>query len=345
MQESSDLSQTPNAVRVELKTSSTSPIQTLFARVQGQETISISSAATAVQLPRRGVFLVDLSRHSHNETHISYPVASSSLPNPEYGTFGHPRFAGEYVYKPTNNCITPWTTLCPNRLSCNFNAGGTGASPTDLYTTIYNGRYRVGFSWVNYLIDDRLGAISAKTTHYKSDYVCFNTNPYVDTLPTAPLTTPTTINYPNPPADSGSSYLVDNYYGLTDTGETYDGAEPLNTMLVGINEAVKQFKENIVPSDEITVIGFDGSASIDIRTIGPLAINPLDPTFQELENLSDISLADPANGNHSDYLNSRFEKHMFFPRVHSNGDDRQKKYRRSIKTRKRSFNFCRQSNK
>ena len=91
-------------------------------------------------------------------------------------------------------------------------------------------------------------------------------------------------------------------------------------MISSINQAIAFLQSNQIPSDEISVIGFDGSAGIDIRTLGPFSIDvastdPQGNSFQELIDLSNLDAADPNHPRHLQYKQSRFADHMFFPRV------------------------------
>ena len=353
----SDAALTPNATRVELKTATNSPIQTLFARVKGQETINISSTATAVQLPRRGVFLVDLSRHSHNETHLPFQVASNPTitpyssgvavidPSSATGEFGNPRFAGEYSFLLRAPTSCPISNQCLTTGACTMERGNTeGRPPFGIYTTppdLFNTVYKNVIGGTPSRITENTRPIASPNTrptkHYKTDYFCFNVNTHNDTLPDNDPTdsTPPAVDTYSSTSTPGVSYLIDTYYGTTNTGQIYDGPEPLNTMLIGVQEGINKYKENIIPGDEITVLGFDGSASIDLRTIGPVPIDTTNSTFQELENLSQIELAgDPSAAIRNQHFNNRFVNHLFFPRVDNDGMDKQKNVVEALKRAK-----------
>lgn len=58
-----------NALRIHLKLNSASPLKTLFAKVIGTDSVTFSSEATVAEIPRRGVFLADMSLSVVDDTH------------------------------------------------------------------------------------------------------------------------------------------------------------------------------------------------------------------------------------------------------------------------------------
>lgn len=320
-----DLSETPNAARVVLKTASTSPIKTLFSKVSGNSTISISARTTAVQVPRRGVFLVDLSRSSHNETHLPLSVVGSHSvignPHPTWGQL-HVTDADEYTFQLDNTAGNPsclstpangnpcFGVLPPN---CTFEEGystGNGAdSAFDLYETIYN---LLNFAWIFdgfpvFILEIIRPGPTISRLHYKTDYQCFEID-YQETLADDTPTGPSNRDLDD------QRFLIDTYTFEDTDGvppdNSYDGPEPLTSMLFGINQALSNYEENMLPDDRVSVIGIDSSARIDLRTIESIAIDTTSGSdFEKLKTMTDIDNQTAA------HFSERLENHFFFPRL------------------------------
>jgi hypothetical protein len=60
----------PSAFKIGLRTQQSSPIKLFFGRIVGWEAVNISSMAIATLVPRKAVFLVDLSNSTNFETHF-----------------------------------------------------------------------------------------------------------------------------------------------------------------------------------------------------------------------------------------------------------------------------------
>jgi len=334
----------PNAFEVILKTSADSPLRTLFARVAGNKTIALSSTATAVKIARRGVIMLDLSSSSHSETHIPYSTAAalreSGANHPFLGVSITTQDAGEYVFirqradvsvNPSLGCNPAFNRNNPCYSSVNFqpfvnqscyfeegySSVGGAQSDFDIYDTIYN-LVITSFFGSNifekmFTPVDRFGTPSASHLHFQSDYACFENIEFQDTLPDGTTLPRGDSRYPQP-----LQVLVDTYTDDSDPNQIYDGPEPLTTMLDAVNEATRLFETNFLPGDELTVIGFDSSANIDIRKIGPIKAATItamqsNPILAELKTLSDISIANQQGNPLHHQL--RIKDHLFIPRL------------------------------
>ncbi len=288
-----------NAFEAALRTDNASSVPMIFMKwtgvAAGQNFSSVSVAAT---YPRHGVFLVDLSRASHSESHIPY----ESTGGPGQATYF--KQASEYTFRLQNdNCATynPPTSGCTAKNSCTI-AGGI---QPDMYQAIWytdNTLYPATdtFSFIESIA--RAGG-EPVTKHFKADYQCFDIN-YNDSRH---ATNPTS-----------SSYLVDMYRNPAITNwhaEGYLGPEPLSTMLRGVNYGYTLMAGagDPIPGDQLGLIGFDESASVAERTF--VMSQPSDPIYLDAQNITDV-VANPAcltnGGQTADWC--RVQNHFFITR-------------------------------
>lgn len=292
-----DLVTTPNAFHVLLSTSESSPVRTLFAKLAGHEFVAISSSATVAVIPRHGVFLADLSRSSHRETHI--PVETTEQYSP-----GDPRLTGyswmqssEYAFKignlpcpadHSNPCLPETPFMYPYPVVPSICTIEGGLLP-DLYDVIYN-FYEIPngpiIRW------ERSGQETPPTKHFKDDYACYSATYTDDTTP---------------PVSKTVHYLVDTFTGATDTGETYEGPEPLSSILDAVHYGVNLFRSRAVPGDLVGLLGFDKSAKIAQRRFDLISSGTTD--FQEMLDVTDVT------GQDAGKLATRLSDHLLFTRV------------------------------
>ena len=274
----------PNAFEAVVYNRADSPIQNLFGKVTGFETSELEARSIAVVQERHGVFLVDLSRSSHVETHIPYETTDN--------TTWHR--AAESAFKLSNTacpgdrsnpCLPPASPPAPpaTGTSCTFE-GGIGAP--SLYSGIWNYYFPAGTGQ----IEDTRGGISDADKHFKDDYQCFAVSYQDDDEPAV-----------------SENYLIDTYRGVTPTAADYEGPEPLSTFFEGIHEALEIVNTGDGPATKLGIVGFDRSAKIDKRII-PLS-QPGSLEFQDMLLITDIENEDAAS------RIKRFEDYIMFPRA------------------------------
>ena len=291
-----DVARPVNAFHAELWLKDGSPVRTLFAKLTGQIAWSFSSRATATVKPTRGIFLVDLSKSSHSDTHIPW----------ERGGVGYMSFdkATEYAYRLKNkSCAAdeamPCNTVSPiGSYFCSLPS--VARTPTDC---TFEGGWQAGAtgdgfagSIFNYDCPDimprvRLASFQ-RTRHAKLDYRCYGINSFDDDGTTV----------------AGGNYLVDAFRGTLTGGVLYDGPEPLTTMLSTVNYAAAQLSARAVPGDLLGMIGVDQSGRIDLRTL-PLS-SPGSTEFSEIEEITNPSV----DASTLARLTKRNTDHFFFPR-------------------------------
>lgn len=285
----------PNSFRVVLKFSNTSRYKTVFMHLKGADTVMLSSEATAALIPRHGVFLIDLSRSSHSDTHMPYESAS--------GAQRPIKYAGESAFKVNSSC-QPVLPNTPNGCMTQNVCSILGGSYPGLYDAMWN---------TNSGLYGMLATPPARLTippgmpvdirkHYRSDYQCYLVS-YTDDR-----TGPETDNY----LVDADTHAVSTaaYPGEPVTG--YQGPEPLVSMLDGVNYALTELEKNKVPGDYMGAIGIDRSASIRERTfaMSPPDLNAATP-YGELVYLSDIATQSSAS------IQDRYQGHFFFPRLNA----------------------------
>ncbi len=131
-----------NAFQVELKTKSSSPFRTVFARFLGQKEFRPTAIGTASLIPRRIIFGVDASGSMQKETHLDSQAESTYKlisPDPSLDCSGTP---GTLSLANPNNIITNMTTE--------------------------------QFGWEYQQMPDIRPGPGTSTQHYKSDYTCFS---------------------------------------------------------------------------------------------------------------------------------------------------------------------------
>lgn len=251
-----------NAFRAELVHHGNSAIRTLFMRVANVESVSMRSMATATTFPRHAVFLLDLSRKAHEETHQPYesgtrdPVTMS--------------ISAESAFALTGSCAD-YPSCPPGPIAgdpppgCDIKGGIV--PQINRYIWYGTGAFRP----IRFATPAQLAGARANTRqHFKQDYRCFDltwSDPLIRPLPFS------------------ESYLVDTRF---DPPRNYLGPEPLSSMMAGVNRGINTILANTVAGDRIGFIGYDFSASVTERTIGLLPPNAAE--LIQLENLTD-----PAN--------------------------------------------------
>lgn len=254
-----------NAMRAELRLTGASAIRTLFTRIFSNATeSSIASSAIATTYPRHGVFAVDLSRSSHEETHQPYEATAGSDPGM--------RLSAEYAFGINGSVAnviacstttpTPWLLPAVGGI-CDIRGGVV----PQLYRNIW---YGAGASFSDFIINVRPVTPPLPRKHYKSDYVPYSLT-YTDPgIQTAALT---------------KTYLVDMWINPAVTPTSYEGPEPLNSMLAGVNRGLARVAANTVPGDQIGILGFDYSARVTQR-IAPLSA-PQSAIYTQWQNVTD----------------------------------------------------------
>ena len=113
----------PNAVSVQIWTSATSPVRTIFARLKGLDNYTLTGQATAAITPRHGVFLLDLSRSAHQENYIPFESSPQTAIPPATTTYAD---AAEFAYKVTNvpggSCVSACQTIALSRPETSLSA-------------------------------------------------------------------------------------------------------------------------------------------------------------------------------------------------------------------------------
>lgn len=280
-----------NAFSVELHLHTNSPIRTLFARVQGPETYTIASTATATFVPRHGIFLIALSRSAHRTTHLPYEtLTGGSIANASESAF-------KLAQQPCPDPIPPSPNGCGPLNACHFEPGTSPTYNDSFYDTLWNKLPMQPTRPATEIPGDD------PRRHYKDDYECFPVQYHEGLAPTSPLKT--------------ESYLVDTFsnYDPSLPAGPYDGPEPLNSMLDGVHYALSLFSDPTrgVPGDRIGAIGFDKAADIPERIFG--LSQPGDADFTALIGTTDIAGQKPAGGTGLALRDVRYRDHVFLPRV------------------------------
>src|SRR5262249_31259938 len=149
-----------NSFKVELKVRNESPIHTVFSQVQGEKDMYFTSTATAATVPTRLVYLLDLSRSSHIETHLPYERVGTKSDNTQN--------ASEYALHITANgtCDATHSNPCPAQglgTTCTFEGG----LYPDLYSVMYRSTSPQIMKTARNLVTDY------STRRSRSDYKCY----------------------------------------------------------------------------------------------------------------------------------------------------------------------------
>jgi len=256
---------TINAFRADLKLEGSSAIKTLFSSVYSSPSSNpLRSSATATTYPRHGIFLVDLSRSSHEETHQPYEATAGNgvgmLLSSEYA------FSVNGSATDVNGCRTAAPLAWPLPA-----IGG----PCDIRGGVVPQLYRnLWYGAGGYIFIPSFPAPAPNPRlrkHMKDDYVPYElswTDPGIR---------------PAPPFSE--TYLVDMWQNAAITPTSYEGPEPLNSMIAGVNRALSRVAANTVAGDQVGFIGFDYSARVTQREYGLQA--PGSPLYLQLQNLTD----------------------------------------------------------
>lgn len=289
-----------NAIQINLRLSTKYLPEKLLTALLGAERMQLSAKATAAIIPRHGVFLLDLSRSMKRDTHLNYEkqvreVSGGALRSNTRAL----TLAAEYAFKldrikdaAGNYQIA---SSCPQPETCTENGACLVADgKMRTYNFLFNGEVREG----NLLEDQRDPAFpSEKTKHYKSDYQCL------------------ALSYAEDGKPHAANYLIDTYEGQSSDGGKYDGPEPLNTLLVGLHEALSILKKQEVPGDRIGMLGFDQSAAIDKRCMRgqgadcAALISTKEASFEDFLSVIDIEAQSLAT------VQRRLSDYLLFPRL------------------------------
>lgn len=340
-----------NAMRAELWLKEQNPIKSFFG-ILANNVQNVESSATATTSPVHTVFMVDLSRGAHMETHNPYErvgflqdATNSSNPT-NYGT------ASESAFRLANYPCTG-NTLRNNRClpngiadtcspipsgffnnqpsSCSIKGGIFPDVTPSLYDAVFDYSQApgallhacppnprgTGTCGSNFPGNTASNRCHWKTRHYKFDYQCFD------------------LSYKEGENNINESYILDSYRGSViwpppDTTTAYTGPEPLTSVLEGIHYALDIYNNRKVNGDQLALIGFDRRADIDIRRIPnytpesegvtPIAslIDRKNPLFQTITNITDktknnVAIVDTSTG-------KKKADFMFFPRVDALSD-------------------------
>ena len=221
--ETVDTSTRATAIKIDLKL--TSPIKNSLGKMLGSPTSGpTKSSAIASQIPRRGVFLIDLSPSIVEDTHKRNETPVLVNPTDE-----------EYQYSfypnPNKNC----ECASVKKLICN---GGvdeysrTSGDPSKLWDGYFH-KWDQGLSdsWP-YIrsIGEVRGGDTNQTKHYVKDYKCCD----------------------------GEFFGTDDNRNVPDyVLDVYSDPQPLNDVLSGIHQAMDSFTLRSVSGDQLGIIGFD----------------------------------------------------------------------------------------
>ncbi|MDD2941527.1 MAG: hypothetical protein PHC51_01035 [bacterium] len=251
-----------SAFQVDLKTPDESPLTLLFAKAGGTdaESIGLNARAIGSLTPRRGMFLVDLSKSVVAETHLAKALNIAD-PGTQRG------FVGYELDTSSSSCpFDGANNVCPNDLSCTF----LHTEEDDTYNNFFASPPAYARS-----LDDIRGIITGPPTrHFKDDYRCYSVD-YLD------KSTATEQNIHR-------EFLVDvNWQNTSNTSDYYVGPQPLTNILGGIHTAFSLFEQRSVRSDLAGVLGYDRSSNIDIRTLEPSI--PGSDEFTDMKEMFDVS--------------------------------------------------------
>ena len=210
----------PNAFRVQGRLFT--DMRTVFARVMQIGSYDLSVDEIASYVPRKGVFLVDISPSSAHETHVN-----NATKRDFYAYYLGADNATPTV--PTLNYDQSWAAMAPDR--------STASSPPSPGSPEYS------------------------TTHYRSDYMLVN-NMLTDANyenGTYPLYHPSpTSTYTGAPGENLNAGTVTGNYRVDFFRDaSYTGPDPMVTIFNGLNTAVQEFKERAVAGDQISLVFFD----------------------------------------------------------------------------------------
>ncbi len=323
-----------NSFQVTFKTAGDSPVRALFTQFIGTKSQSLESTATAALVPKHVVFLMDVSRSAQWETHLPLEMTRGPSPSPQVysireqlsGLGGMSYFeASESTFQISDDSTTKCASNTDHTNECTYSPpvppgiwpvpkcrfdgvpypGGVSPDPdrdtSDLFDTIYNipnAKKTVGFGPIMEL-NPPTGSprIDRPTKHYRRlDYECFIVDNFRDTLPD------------NTPVDTvAKNFLVDTRNTLL-SGGSYQGAEPLGTMLNGVNHGLKILRDRRIPGDRAGFIAFDRSARIDIRRT-PTLLPTSDTKISSLILATDTSDVSVAN------MRRRYQEFFLMPRA------------------------------
>lgn len=290
-----------NAFRADLHLRQDSPLRTTFMKAVGQEYLNVFSSSVVATRPMRIIYLVDLSRRSHSETHLPYEVVGAGVTA---------KFtAAESAYRLTNKTCAGAETYgfpgssatCPHiTLPC---SSGTNFPTTDcqfaggwfdgLNTASYN--YHCG-STPFLPSPARVVASHGSRLRLRTEYRCV------------------TVNYEEAGvAKPAAPYMVDIYRGGTKDVTPFIGAQPLGDMLNAVSLGLDRMKRRNVRDDFAAIIGFDQNADINVRKFPQEAPGTTEfstmasPGTTEYDDMADFTsdAADPL---------LRYRDHFFFPR-------------------------------
>jgi len=262
-----------NSFQAILHFSGDSGIRTTFMRAAGVTTTSETiSDAVAATYPRRGVFLVDLSRSTHAETHLPYEAAGGAEQDQYF------KLSSEFSFRASIGCAANNTipaACMPPGTTCDIYGGSVAGLYESLWlsSSVPPPPTLGGYDFI------KPGARVAGEppySHHRDEYKCYDIT-YTDPRISA---TPRT-----------ETYFVD-----MRRDADYLGPEPLTTMLRGVNYGYGLMAQTWVQGDMLGILGFDQSAVIPERRFN--LSEPESPGFNEAVNLTDIEndppcLSDP----------------------------------------------------
>lgn len=284
-----------NAMKVVFNTQASNPLKTVFSKVyasltgQTAPSLTITTDAIATVVPRRAVFLLDLSGSMTEDTYNG--TLNRSASDQTWGKYSYEVFPGESCVKPSplstplsfadNGVIPPLPT----------SAGCTPTSPSSCFLT------------KNAQLIIQCAPFGRAPSENTISPVC-STNPWSSFYP--PLTTPSIhtqkdyacVTIPQNAAQAAQFPAMAPESFLIDTNLTGSSAnlppEPLTGALQGINMALQTIQSRGVSADAIAVMGFDNEplairATRDSNNNVPGLIKTNDPQFAEFLNATDTS--------------------------------------------------------
>lgn len=281
MNVSSDPS-TPNAMRVILKQQQGNPLRTLFARAFGYTNTTTEDTATVAAVKKHTMFIPDVSRSSHIETHVPMafgnPVTNCSLFSQT------PQAISEYAYNFAGSMPAACPGYCSTRNNCHFE-GGDRNTEYDLMWN-YNQLYEhslIGFLYTRANDLCNPSPQSERNQHYYDEFRCHG------------------LSFNDGFSARTEDFLIDGFCqdGVGVCPPLYDGPEPLNSMFHAIYSGMNLVTE----ADKAGFQAVDGSARIDVRRL-PLSKNNA-PDFVNLRNALNVEAPSLVN------LQGRLDRGLF----------------------------------
>ncbi len=277
-----------NAFRMEVKLPDSSLFVTRFARFLGLPLMQFRSQGTAAFVPRRGIFVLDLSKSMTYETHVDEDPLRSMYAFPMHSQFfNHSCFSESLLDDASKPPCIDDITRCVF-----YGPQGLQNSAPD------SPRKR----W-NQMEAHRPGPSSDPKKHYRDDYRCLEATFFVRDFGTGTYVPRT------------EKYLIDVY-----RDDNYRGPEPLNSTLRAIHRAMDRFNQRSVNGDRFAFMGIDSdfiysdSSGQNQPRVTELILPDVQDTafhrFGDLYNITDVDTTDSPGAK----LERRIREYLIFTR-------------------------------